>query len=49
MFVQALAEYADRNLAHQLEDIAFEEKGVPYLIELSQDGRFPQYRRTDGA
>jgi CRISPR-associated protein Csd1 len=40
MFVQALAEYADRALPHQLGDVAFEEKGVLYLIELDQNGRF---------
>lgn len=40
MFVQALAEFADRALSQQLGDVAFEEKGVQHLIELDQDGRF---------
>lgn len=40
MFVQALAEFADRALSRQLGDVAFEERGVQYLIELDQEGRF---------
>lgn len=40
MFVQALAEYADRNLQAQMNDLAFEEKAVPYFLEIAIDGRF---------
>jgi CRISPR-associated protein Csd1 len=40
MLVQALAEYADTRLQEQLEDLAFEDKPVPYLIEIGQDGAF---------
>lgn len=40
MFIQALADFADRKLSHQLGNAAFEEKGVQYLIELDQDGNF---------
>jgi len=40
MLIQALAEYADTYLADQLSDEAFEEKPVPYLLELDQDGTF---------
>ncbi len=40
MFVQALAEYADQYLAEQLGDEAWEEKPVPWLVEVSADGAF---------
>lgn len=40
MLVQALAEYADRELGDQLADEAWEEKPVPYLIEISAAGAF---------
>lgn len=40
MFVQALAEYADNNLASALNDVAWEMKPVPWLIEISQQGTF---------
>lgn len=40
MFVQALAEYADTYLSEQLSDEAFEEKAVPYLLELDASGTF---------
>ena len=40
MLVQALVEYADRELADQLADGSQEEKPVPYLIELDAHGRF---------
>lgn len=40
MFVQALAEYADTYLAEQLSEEAFEEKPVPYFIELDNAGTF---------
>jgi CRISPR-associated protein Csd1 len=40
VFIQALAEYADRTLAHQLDDVAFEERRVPYLIEIDERGGF---------
>jgi CRISPR-associated protein Csd1 len=39
MFIQALAQYADENLHDALNDVAWEEKPVRYLIELSSDGR----------
>jgi CRISPR-associated protein Csd1 len=40
VLVQALAEYADRNLAGELSDEAWEEKPVPYLIALDATGAF---------
>lgn len=40
MLVQALAEFADRELSGQLADEAWEEKPVPYLIELDESGSF---------
>ena len=40
MFVQALAEYADTYLAEQLNDEAWEEKRVPYLIAVDHSGTF---------
>lgn len=40
MFVQALAEYADRYLADQLRDAAWDWKPVPWLIEISLQGKF---------
>ena len=40
MLVQALAEYADRNLSEQLGDKEWEEKPVPVLIEIGPDGSF---------
>jgi len=40
MLVQALAEYADRVLGEQLADEAWEEKPVPYLIEIGDTGDF---------
>lgn len=40
MLVQALAEYADTYLSDQLGDEAWEEKPVPYFIELAEDGTF---------
>jgi CRISPR-associated protein Csd1 len=40
MFVQALAEYADTYLAEQLSEEAFEEKPVPFFIELDSTGTF---------
>jgi CRISPR-associated protein Csd1 len=42
MFVQALAQYADTNkeLREALSNIAWEERPVPYLIELATDGSF---------
>jgi CRISPR-associated protein Csd1 len=40
MFVQALAEYADNFLSEQLSEEAFEEKPVPYFIELDGTGTF---------
>ena len=40
MLVQALAQYADTYLAADLQDAAWEEKPVPYLIEIGEDGSF---------
>jgi CRISPR-associated protein Csd1 len=40
MFVQALAEYADNHLQRELEDVAFEERGVPYFLQIGEGGRF---------
>lgn len=40
MLIQALAEYADTRLKGQLDDLAFETKPVPYLLEIGSDGRF---------
>lgn len=40
MLVQALAEYAHTYLRDQLADPAFEEKPVPYAIEIDEAGRF---------
>lgn len=40
MLIQALAEYADTRLQDQLNDLAFETKPVPYLLEIAGDGRF---------
>lgn len=40
MFVQALASYADAHLQKELNDVAFEERPVPYFIEIAGDGRF---------
>jgi CRISPR-associated protein Csd1 len=40
MLVQALAEYADTRLAGPLADPAFENKPVPFLIEVGRDGAF---------
>ncbi len=40
MLVQALARYADTYLADDLQDEAWEEKPVPYLIEIGEDGSF---------
>jgi CRISPR-associated protein Csd1 len=40
MFVQALAAYADEKLKDELNDVAFEERPVPYYLSLAADGRF---------
>ncbi len=42
MFVQALAQFADTNeeLQDALNNVAWEQKPVPYLLELAQDGSF---------
>ena len=40
MLVQALAQYADTDLADQLAEQAFEEKPVPYFVELDESGQF---------
>jgi CRISPR-associated protein Csd1 len=40
MLVQVLAEYADRYLAGQLNDSAWESRRVPWLIEISKQGKF---------
>jgi len=40
MFVQALAEYADHNLARELDDRAWETRPVPWLLKISERGKF---------
>jgi len=40
MLVQALAEYADHYLSAQLNDAAWEEKPVPWALEISRHGSF---------
>ena len=40
MFVQALAAYADKNLQKELNDVAFEQRAVPFWLEIADDGRF---------
>jgi CRISPR-associated protein Csd1 len=40
MLVQALAEYADHYLSAQLNDAAWEEKPVPWSLEISPQGAF---------
>lgn len=40
MFVQALAQYADRCLTGQLEDESWESKPVPYFLEIDGSGKF---------
>lgn len=40
MLLQALAEFADRNLKDQLEDPAFEVKPVPVELQISAEGKF---------
>ena len=40
MLVQALAEYADHYLSAQLNDAAWEEKPVPWALEISRQGAF---------
>src|SRR6185437_4306039 len=40
MLVQALAEYADSRLGAQLEEEYWEEKGIPFFLELDSSGRF---------
>lgn len=48
MLLQALVQYAQTNLSTQLQDEAWEEKPVPYLLELAPDGSFlgPVERKT---
>jgi CRISPR-associated protein Csd1 len=40
MFVQALAGFADTHLREQLDDVAFEQRPVPYLLQIGKDGAF---------
>jgi CRISPR-associated protein Csd1 len=40
MFVQALTKYANTYLSAELKDEAWEERPVPFLIELAPDGTF---------
>jgi CRISPR-associated protein Csd1 len=40
VLVQALTQYAETRLIAQLQDEAWEEKPIPYLIELAMDGTF---------
>src|SRR3978361_202673 len=40
MLIQRLAKYVGTRLQGQLNDLAFETKPVPYLLEIAPDGRF---------
>ena len=40
MLLQALGEFANSQLEHQLDDVAFTAKRVSYLIEISRGGSF---------
>lgn len=40
MLVQVLSEFADNNLQDALNDVAWEQKPVPWLLEISSEGRF---------
>ena len=40
MLLQALGQFADSQLEHQLDDVAFQEKRVSYLLEISRSGSF---------
>ncbi len=40
MLIQALAEYADRYLAAQTNNVAFEDKSVPWSLDISPQGSF---------
>ena len=40
MLVQALTAFAENRLKKQLHDVAFEERPVPYFLELNGTGRF---------
>jgi len=40
MLIQVLAEYADRYLADQLNDAAWESKPVQWQLNITRDGRF---------
>ena len=40
MLVQALADYADTRLGSQLEEEYWEEKGIPFFLELDGNGSF---------
>lgn len=40
MLIQALAEYADSRLASQLEEEYWEQKGIPFLLEINSEGHF---------
>lgn len=42
MLVQALAGYADTHLRAQLDDVAFEQRPVPYLLQIGKEGRFEE-------
>ena len=46
MLVQALAEYADKYLARELNDAAWEGKPVPWMLEISSQGPFSKRFRA---
>lgn len=48
MLIQRLREYAERHLADELTDPAFEPQPVPWLIMISRDGIFHGLQRTQG-
>lgn len=49
MLVQALATYADTYLGDQLQSPAFEEKPVPFLVEIDPSGRFVGVARREAS
>src|SRR5437667_2792492 len=49
MILQALAEYYERLLAdHAVQPQGFQEKEIPWVVELAPDGRFLALRPTGG-
>ena len=49
MILQALAAYYERLLAdHAAQPLGFQEKEIPWVVELAPDGRFLALRPTGG-